>query len=45
MIWPVVMFLNCAELHVGGRVAAAGLIRIKRGQLRRLSPLSGHYAP
>lgn len=29
----------------GGRVAAAGLIRIKRGQLRRLSPLSGHYAP
>lgn len=29
----------------GGRLAAAGLIRTKRGQLRRLSPLSGHYAP
>jgi hypothetical protein len=31
-------------LH-GARVAAAGLIKIKRGQLRKLSPLSGHYAP
>lgn len=29
----------------GSRVAAAGLIKIKRGQLRKLSPLSGHYAP
>ncbi|GAB7341510.1 hypothetical protein MBLNU457_7730t1 [Dothideomycetes sp. NU457] len=29
----------------GGRVSAAGLIRIKRGQLRALDPLSGHYAP
>lgn len=29
----------------GGRISAAGLIRIKNGQLRRLSPLSGHYAP
>lgn len=29
----------------GGRILSAGLIRIKRGQLRRLSPLSGHYAP
>lgn len=29
----------------GARVAAAGLIKIKRGQLRKLSPLSGHYAP
>ena len=29
----------------GARVAAAGLIKVKRGQLRKLSPLSGHYAP
>lgn len=29
----------------GARVSAAGLIKIKRGQLRKLSPLSGHYAP
>lgn len=29
----------------GARVAAAGLIKIKRGQIRKLSPLSGHYAP
>ncbi|KAI4719154.1 hypothetical protein E4T48_04659 [Aureobasidium sp. EXF-10727] len=29
----------------GARILSAGLIRIKRGQLRRLSPLSGHYAP
>jgi hypothetical protein len=27
----------------GARVSAAGLIKIKDGQLRRLSPLSGHY--
>jgi hypothetical protein len=26
-------------------VSAAGLIKIKRGQVRKLSPLSGHYAP
>lgn len=26
-------------------MSAAGLIKIKRGQLRKLSPLSGHYAP
>ncbi|QIW96209.1 hypothetical protein AMS68_001727 [Peltaster fructicola] len=29
----------------GARVSAAGLIKIKDGQLRALSPLSGHYAP
>jgi len=29
----------------GARVSAAGLIKIKDGQLRKLSPLSGHYAP
>jgi hypothetical protein len=29
----------------GARVSAAGLIKIKRGQIRSLSPLSGHYAP
>lgn len=29
----------------GARVSAAGLIKIKNGQLRQLSPLSGHYAP
>jgi hypothetical protein len=29
----------------GARIMSAGLIRIKHGQLRRLSPLSGHYAP
>lgn len=26
-------------------MSAAGLIKMKRGQLRKLSPLSGHYAP
>ncbi|PCH01081.1 Hypothetical protein PENO1_044640 [Penicillium occitanis (nom. inval.)] len=29
----------------GARISAAGLIRIKDGQLRSLSPLSGHYRP
>lgn len=29
----------------GARVAAAGIIKIKGGQLRKISPLSGHYAP
>lgn len=29
----------------GARVSAAGLIKIKNGQIRQLSPLSGHYAP
>ncbi|WPH02523.1 IQ domain-containing protein IQM4-like protein [Acrodontium crateriforme] len=29
----------------GARVSAAGLIKIKNGQLRKISPLSGHYAP
>jgi len=27
----------------GGMVTSAGLIKVKDGQLRRLSPLSGHY--
>nr|POF07868.1 iq domain-containing protein iqm1 [Quercus suber] len=29
----------------GARVSAAGLIKVKRGQIRKISPLSGHYAP
>jgi hypothetical protein len=29
----------------GARIAAAGLIKIQDGQLRKLSPLSGHYRP
>jgi hypothetical protein len=29
----------------GARIFAAGLIKIKHGQIRSLSPLSGHYAP
>ncbi|KXX82233.1 hypothetical protein MMYC01_201802 [Madurella mycetomatis] len=29
----------------GSRISAAGLIRIKDGKLRSLSPLSGHYRP
>ncbi|OAP60115.1 hypothetical protein AYL99_05117 [Fonsecaea erecta] len=29
----------------GGRILSAGLIKVKHGQLRRLSPLSGHYRP
>ena len=29
----------------GGRILSAGLIKVKDGQLRRLSPLSGHYRP
>ncbi|KAJ6125766.1 hypothetical protein N7523_003386 [Penicillium sp. IBT 18751x] len=29
----------------GGRIAAAGLLKIKAGQLRKLAPLSGHYRP
>lgn len=37
-------FQHSSFLH-GARVSAAGLIKIKRGQIRKLSPLSGHYAP
>ena len=37
-------FQHSSFLH-GGRVSAAGLMQIKRGQLRKLDPLSGHYAP
>ncbi|KAJ6014191.1 hypothetical protein N7540_008782 [Penicillium herquei] len=29
----------------GGRIAAAGMLKIRRGQLRGLAPLSGHYRP
>lgn len=29
----------------GGRIGAAGLIKIKEGRLTALSPLSGHYRP
>jgi hypothetical protein len=37
-------FQHSSFLH-GARIAAAGLLKIKDGQLRRLSPLSGHYRP
>ncbi|KAI9811342.1 MAG: hypothetical protein M1827_005502 [Pycnora praestabilis] len=37
-------FQHSSFLH-GGRISAAGLIKIKDGQLRSLSPLSGHYRP
>lgn len=29
----------------GGRISSAGLMKVKDGQIRRLSPLSGHYRP
>ncbi|KAJ2956431.1 hypothetical protein NQ176_g11320 [Zarea fungicola] len=29
----------------GGRISAAGCIRVKNGRLQSLSPLSGHYRP
>lgn len=37
-------FQHSSFLH-GSRISAAGLIKIKEGQLRKLSPLSGHYRP
>lgn len=37
-------FQHSSFLH-GSRILAAGLIKVKEGQLRRLSPLSGHYRP
>jgi hypothetical protein len=37
-------FQHSSFLH-GSRILAAGQIKVKRGQLRRLSPLSGHYRP
>ncbi|OAL24476.1 hypothetical protein AYO20_10634 [Fonsecaea nubica] len=37
-------FQHSSFLH-GARILAAGLIKVKHGQLRRLSPLSGHYRP
>ncbi|KAJ5645881.1 IQ calmodulin-binding motif protein [Penicillium lividum] len=29
----------------GGRIAAAGMLKIRHGQLKSLAPLSGHYRP
>ncbi|KAJ5281731.1 hypothetical protein N7478_007103 [Penicillium angulare] len=29
----------------GGRIAAAGMLKIRHGKLRSLAPLSGHYRP
>lgn len=37
-------FQHSSFLH-GARILSAGLIKVKDGQLRRLSPLSGHYRP
>jgi hypothetical protein len=37
-------FQHSSFLH-GARISSAGIIKIKDGQLRRLSPLSGHYRP
>ena len=37
-------FQHSSFLH-GGRISAAGTLKIKDGQLRSLSPLSGHYRP
>ncbi|MCJ1310895.1 hypothetical protein MMC25_004563 [Agyrium rufum] len=37
-------FQHSSFIH-GSRISAAGQIKIKRGQLRSLSPLSGHYRP
>lgn len=37
-------FQHSSFMH-GARILAAGQIKVKDGQLRRLSPLSGHYRP
>jgi len=37
-------FQHSSFLH-GARISAAGQIRIKDGQIRKISPLSGHYRP
>jgi len=37
-------FQHSSFLH-GSRILSAGQIKVKHGQLRRLSPLSGHYRP
>ncbi|KAL8703862.1 MAG: hypothetical protein Q9201_002951 [Fulgogasparrea decipioides] len=37
-------FQHSSFLH-GGRVSAAGLIKVKDGQLRYMQPRSGHYKP
>ncbi|TVY49810.1 IQ domain-containing protein [Lachnellula occidentalis] len=37
-------FQHSSFLH-GSRISAAGLIKIRNGRLKKLSPLSGHYRP
>ena len=37
-------FQHSSFMH-GSRIAAAGVIKVKHGQLRSLEPLSGHYRP
>ena len=37
-------FQHSSFLH-GSRISAAGQIKVKHGQLRKLLPLSGHYKP
>jgi hypothetical protein len=37
-------FQHSSFLH-GSRILSAGQIKVKKGQLRRLAPLSGHYRP
>lgn len=37
-------FQHSSFLH-GGRIAAAGMIKVRDGKLRDLAPLSGHYRP
>ena len=40
-----VWFVQHSSFLHGARILSAGLVKIKHGQLRRLSPLSGHYRP
>ena len=45
-IFPTSVFdVQHLQNSLGQRLLAAGLIKIKHGQLRRLNPLSGHYRP
>lgn len=37
-------FQHSSFLH-GSRILSAGQIKVKKGQIRQLSPLSGHYRP
>ena len=37
-------FQHSSFMH-GSRITAAGVIKVKHGQLRSLAPLSGHYRP